>query len=126
MNTIGCDLFYMELIEEYPCSSKDELRRREGHYIRLIGTLNMCIAGRTKQEWKNDNKEHISAQNKRYYEKTTEWKKGKVKCPCGGIYTKCHKSEHFRCAKHREYEESLTNPDILIQKEEKLEETSST
>ena len=29
MNTIGCDLFYMELVEEYPCSSKDELRRRD-------------------------------------------------------------------------------------------------
>jgi len=138
MKMIGSELFCIVLIENYPCETKDELRRREGHYIRSIGTLNMCIAGRTKQEWKEENKEHISQQGKEYREKAKaniqeyqrsekvkEWKNAKVECPCGGTYTKCHKAEHFRCAKHRDYEESLTNPDISIQKERKLEETKT-
>ena len=49
MAEIGFERFRIELIENYPCKDKYELRQREGHYIREMGTLNICIAGRTKK-----------------------------------------------------------------------------
>jgi hypothetical protein len=42
---------YIELIENYPCQSKKELNRREGHHIRNTeNCVNRNIAGQTPQE----------------------------------------------------------------------------
>ena len=79
MQGYGVDCFYIELIEECPCENKEQLRKREGHFIREIATLNMCQAGRTKKEWheenkprkkeyREENKEQIAATNSKYYE----------------------------------------------------------
>ena len=46
MRAIGCEFFYMELVENYPCSSLQELRLREGFHISRLGTLNAVLAGR--------------------------------------------------------------------------------
>jgi group I intron endonuclease len=46
MNTIGIEHFYIELIEEHPCDSKEQLTKREGEVIRERWTLNIKIAGR--------------------------------------------------------------------------------
>jgi len=51
INEIGESRFRIELIEDYPCEDKYQLRQREGYFIRLFGTLNMKIAGRTDQEY---------------------------------------------------------------------------
>ena len=79
MNEIGCDAFYIELIENCPCSSKDELRAKEGEWIRRIGTLNKRIEGRTDKQYREDNKETLTEQKKKYYEENkehiTEYKK---------------------------------------------------
>lgn len=79
--------WYIELYENCPCSSKEELHKREGEVIRLIGTLNMCIAGRTKKQYTEDtkdikreydllyrtiNKEKRTKQKKEYYEKNKD------------------------------------------------------
>jgi hypothetical protein len=48
MNDIGFNRFRIELLEDYPCSDLYALRRREGNFIREIGTLNMVDAGRSK------------------------------------------------------------------------------
>ena len=37
------DNWYIELYEIYPCSNKEELCKKEGEIIRLIGTLNTRI-----------------------------------------------------------------------------------
>ena len=86
--------FYIELYEKYPCNDKAELCKREGEIIRQIGTLNKCIAGRTKKEWYEDNadkikenkKEYrqenidiIKEKRKKYYEKNSDIIKEKVK-----------------------------------------------
>ena len=128
MDLIGAELFYIELVENFPCETKDELRKQEGHHIRLLGTLNMCVAGRTNQEYKTENKEHILEQGKEYYERTKEhkleyqksdkvkeWKSIKIDCPRGGSYSNCHKAEHFKCSKHKLYENVLINPELLVQ-----------
>ena len=86
--------WYIELYEAYPCNNKKELNRREGEVIREIGTINKCIAGRTKKEWYEDNadkikenkKEYrqenidiIKEKRKKYYEKNSDIIKEKVK-----------------------------------------------
>ncbi len=66
------DNWYIELYELYPCNTKEELCKKEGEIIRLIGNLNMKITGRTNKEWREDNKEHISTYNKKLYEVNKE------------------------------------------------------
>lgn len=67
---IGKKHFYIELIENYPCSSKNELEAREGYWIRQKDTYrngyNLRIAGRTKQEYVEDNRENITQYQKQY------------------------------------------------------------
>jgi hypothetical protein len=58
------DNWYIELYELYPCNCKEELCRKEGEIIRLIGTLNSRIEGRTKQEYRNDFKEELAKKQK--------------------------------------------------------------
>ena len=48
-NEIGIENFYIELIEDCPCEALEQLRKREGHYIRKMATLNHHIAGRTEK-----------------------------------------------------------------------------
>ena len=79
MRELGVEHFYIELIEMYPCDSVEELLKREGRFIREIGTLNKQIAGRSKKEYYIDNKDHIIDCVKQYYEdnkdKIREYKK---------------------------------------------------
>jgi hypothetical protein len=64
---------YIELIELCPCNSKEELERREGELIRATpNTVNIKIAGRTPQEYRDDNKEIIAVKNKVYAEENKE------------------------------------------------------
>jgi hypothetical protein len=58
----------ISLYENYPCNNKQELQKREGDVIRLIGTLNTKIEGRTHAEWRHDNKDKIS----QYYQNKQE------------------------------------------------------
>jgi hypothetical protein len=66
------DNWYIELYEENSCENKEQLGKREGEVIRLIGTLNSAIAGRTRKEWRYDNKDKISEQQKQLYEANKE------------------------------------------------------
>ena len=63
---------YIELLENYPCNSKEELLRKEGQLIRENDCVNRCIAGRTPKEWAQDNKEAVSVKNKKYRENNKE------------------------------------------------------
>lgn len=56
------------LIEEFPCENKEQLRKKEGEYIRELKCVNKLIAGRTNREWFMDNKEHITEYQKEYKE----------------------------------------------------------
>ena len=40
MNETGIKHFYFELVENFPCNSVEELRKRQGEITREIGTLN--------------------------------------------------------------------------------------
>ena len=68
MTDIGEDKFYIELLEEYPCENVEQLRKREGELIRQYKpTLNKQIAGRTRNEWIEENKDNIKSQVHGYY-----------------------------------------------------------
>ena len=64
-NEFGIENCKIELIENYPCQSKEELFKREGGHIKATECVNRQIAGRTQQEWKLDNPE----QAREYYER---------------------------------------------------------
>ena len=76
---LGVENFYIELIENYPCESQDELRAREGHYIRKMATLNKRIETRTEKEWREDNREYIQEWRKQHYQENKEEIVEKVK-----------------------------------------------
>ena len=40
------------LIENFPCNTKDELKSREGHFIKSMTCVNRCIAGQTQKEYR--------------------------------------------------------------------------
>ena len=64
----GIENCKIELIEYYPCDTKEELRKR-GFHIRNMDCVNKYIAGRTKHEHYIDNKEHYNNQSRNdYYE----------------------------------------------------------
>jgi group I intron endonuclease len=67
MRIHGADNFYIELIEDYPCENIEQLRQREGYYIRELGTLNRNVAGRTKQEWTTEHIDHKKELDKKRY-----------------------------------------------------------
>jgi len=120
---------YIELVENYPCNSKNELERREGEIIRATTCVNKCIPGRTiqqiteyqKQYRENNkeqkigynknygiiNKEIISEQKKIYREnnkqKISERKKQKYTCECGSTLRKDDKVSHEKTIKHQNF-----------------------
>ena len=71
--------YFIELIEKVPCDSRDELTKREGHYIRILKCVNKCVPGRTRKEWGKkyyeDNKEIILKYQKEYREEHKEERK---------------------------------------------------
>ena len=62
LHELGFDKFSIDLLEEFPFDDKQQLRLREGEYIKQLGTLNTQIAGRTQKErskeWQEKNREH--------------------------------------------------------------------
>lgn len=72
MNEIGTERFRIDLVENYPCNDKYQLRQREGYWIREMGSLNMLVAGRGKKELYEENKEEILMKNKERYENNKE------------------------------------------------------
>jgi hypothetical protein len=136
---IKYDDVYIELIELFPCSSKMELDRREGEFIRSMDCVNKRIEGRTKKEYLEDNKEKTKEYHQQYYlsnkdkileyhqqyhsqnaikliEKKKEYHKlnddklkQKFNCKCGGKYTHQGKSHHLKTQKHTNYIISTNN-----------------
>ena len=61
---------YIELIEEYPCDNIEQLRRREGEIIRSRpNCINSYVAGRTKKEYVEENKELVKERTRAYRQK---------------------------------------------------------
>lgn len=70
-----CDDSRIELVENYPCSNKEELNSREGYYIRNNNCVNKVVPCRTQKEYYLDNKDKILDQVNQYYQEHKEQKK---------------------------------------------------
>lgn len=70
---------YIELLEACPCENVEELRKREGEWIRKSNCVNRYIAGRTKKEADIDNQQDRKEKGKEYYKKNAEVIKARVK-----------------------------------------------
>ena len=123
------DDWYIELYENFSCENKEQLNKREGEIIRLIGNLNSRIAGRTNKEYEKDNEEYrreykkeynnknaeilklkraekadeAIERAKKYYETNKEKVNTKIECECGGHYLLRSKNRHIETKKHQEY-----------------------
>ena len=102
----GVDNCNILLLESYSCLNKDELRQREGFYIKSIPCVNKNIPGRSNKEYK-----------KLYYENNKEaisnWRNTNCKCFCGGCYSRRNKATHYKSLKHINY---MTIHDDIIEK----------
>lgn len=77
--THGVENCKIELVEDFPCSSKNELERREGDIIKTTECINKVIAGRTSEQYRIDNKEHLKEKFKRFYAENRESQIQRVK-----------------------------------------------
>ena len=68
MRVFGVENFYIELLEECECENKEQLRAKEGEYVRTMGSLNRRIEGRTIKEWRDENNEYLKEQKQIYYQ----------------------------------------------------------
>ena len=62
----GVENCVIELVETYPCQSKEELNKKEGEYIRSNKCINKRIAGRKKKEYRIENHAKIMEYQKEY------------------------------------------------------------
>ena len=105
----------IELIETFPCSNKEELLKREGHFIKTTPCINQRIAGRSQQDYRLDTKDKKSDYDKIYRENNKERIQKRVKdayersagyvCECGTIYHYTNKSHHIKSKTHIEWEQ---------------------
>lgn len=95
------DDWYIELYQDFPCNSVQELRKKEGEIIREIATLNRFIAGRTKLEYYEDNKEYIKEYSRIY--RATKRDKTIIYCDCGGTYQNHQKNRHKATKMHQNF-----------------------
>jgi predicted GIY-YIG superfamily endonuclease len=98
--------FQMIKIENYPCNDKTECLARERYwYERYNANLNYQVPNRSKKEYYKDKKvellEKQNIYNKLNKEKISKKQNNKYNCICGGKYTNCHKSHHFKTLKHQ-------------------------
>ena len=125
--------YKIELLENCDIKTKQELLQRERYYIENNECLNKVVPGRSKREYKDDNKDKIKVSAKNYYianqdklkiyrndnkDKRKEYNKNycvankdkinikrnqKIDCECGSKYTISHKARHFKSQKHQEF-----------------------
>jgi hypothetical protein len=105
---------YIELIEYYPCSSKEELLRREGEIQRKYKEeiVNKAILSglprkEYKSQWYNENREHVSKKAKERYQNNRD-----KKCEYSREYGRTHKEEIKE--KNKQYRED--NKEIIKEK----------
>ena len=68
----GLENIAIELIEMYPCSSKQELAIREGFYQRTTPCVNKNIAGRTTAQYRADNRKLINDKQNKFRRENRE------------------------------------------------------
>ena len=101
------DNYRIDLIEAVNANNKDELRAREGHYIKALDCVNKRIESRTKTEYCQDHKEDKKEYDKKYREKNADkikkHKYAKHTCECGSQYSFCVNARHLKSIRHQNF-----------------------
>lgn len=146
MIRIGIDKFYIELIKNHPCNSKQELNAEEGRWIRHHdATGEKGLNGKNEGLTHEQKKKHVATYNHNYQqnmpeeqkEKRKEKKRERVKCPhcekemCKGALTRHVNKIHNGIEKSVEAKEKdkerrkkwrEKNREILLQKKKEFYE----
>ena len=94
----------MVLIESVQCGSKEELHRRERHFIETLKCVNKCIPLRTDEEYYEANKDKIKEREKKYRDSN----KDKIKD---------RKKEYYEANKDKKKEYYEANKDKIKERE---------
>ena len=101
--------YFIELICNASCNSRDELSAIEGNYIRELNCINKNIAGRSKKEYNKKYREEHAAESKKYRidneDKLKEQKKEYYKINCNKIKEKTKKYKEDNADKIKKYKE---------------------
>ena len=117
----GVENCKIEWVENCPCNTKRELEKREGEHQKETDCVNKRIAGRTIQEYNEDNRERIRNRERKYRERNQEhiqqrkhdwYEKMNVKytCCCGATTSKHNHKTHEKSKKHQQYLQNQNNP----------------
>jgi len=68
----GIENCKIELIQDFPCQSRNELLKQEGEHIRNNDCVNKIVSGRTNQEWREDNYEHYINKKRQLWNRTKD------------------------------------------------------
>jgi len=100
---------YIELLEDYPCSNKNELNKREGQLIRQYKNecVNRCIPGRTINNNKKQYDYHNKDYKKIYYELNKDVIKERMR-----LY-RIENREQINQKDRERYKQKYNNVDIL-------------
>ena len=123
-DAFGIDNCKIELVEAFPCNSREELVKREGELIRQTNCVNKTIPSRTRKQWRLEHKEYLQEYFKKHYETNCErekarakdWRKNNleklqqdIQCPCGGHHKYEHANHHSKTRMHLQYLANLQN-----------------
>ena len=91
----------IERLEYYPCSTVEELRKREGYYIRQYAehAINKNIAGRTGREYMTEHADRYRAQALAWYYANKDRR-----------HAYEEKTREYRLAKMKEYYQNVVKP----------------
>ena len=115
----GVENCKIELIEKYPCISKEELQAREGHWQQNNECVNKQLAGRTNKQWRKDNSEYLAQSKKEHHYQNREYYNQKMRdryeiektkrmtCECGSEIRCCGLNKHIKTKTHQQFLKSL-------------------
>lgn len=108
----------IKLYENYSCNNEYELNRKEGDIIRLIGTINKNIAGRTNDEYEEYRKEDKKIYQKLYRQKNkqeiAEKRNKPFECDCSIFTNKRHFARHIKTKRHQDLMDKQTSAILLF------------
>ena len=99
----------IQLIENFPCTTKEDLLTRETYWIRQISLdklVNHYKPYQTKEERKEYKKSWFEQHREQYLKKWAQ----KITCNCGSVHRINDKARHLKTTKHLDYIASLSIP----------------
>ena len=103
MREIGRDKFRIELIQDFPCDSREELLEEEKKLIQREGTLNYRVERRGPAEYYQQTREKHQERMKAWYVENNARLTTPNACGCGGRFTTANRTKHEKTARHQAY-----------------------